>query len=196
MTQTTLNLIKKKEKKMMYRTEVQYKLFKNIFPDYETFSIWYKSTPLSDSETDVPSEKTFALIAYEYNDNHVAFTEESFKQRFAVDIYTFYREFEETTKSIIAMMQLTDDEIATADAFITNTAVIPETVTSTNVEEVDFVTSQQKQINKKGKLQVKKEQLSAKRVFTTRTFIKRFKHLFVKVIDDAYTPVIGENMED
>lgn len=180
----------------MYRTEVQYKLFKNIFPDYETFSTWYKSTPLSDSETDVPSEKTFALIAYEYNDNHVAFTEESFKQRFAVDIYTFYREFEETTKGIIAMMQLTDDEIATADAYITNTAVIPETATSTNVEEVDFVTSQQKQINKKGKLQVKKEQLSAKRVFTTRTFIKRFKHLFVKVIDAAYTPVIGENMED
>ena len=180
----------------MYRTEVQYKLFKNIFPDYETFSTWYKSTPLSDSETDVPSEKTFALIAYEYNDNHVAFTEESFKQRFAVDIYTFYREFEETTKSIIAMMQLTDDEIATADSYITNTAVIPEEVMSTNVEEVDFVTSQQKQINKKGKLQVKKEQLSAKRVFTTRTFIKRFKHLFVKVIDAAYTPVIGENMED
>lgn len=180
----------------MYRTEVQYKLFKNIFPDYATFASWYKSTPLSDNESDVPQEKTFALIAYEYNDNHVAFTDESFKQRFAIDIYTYYREFEETTKSILAMMQLTDEEIATADSYITNTAVIPETAMSTNVEEVDFVTTQQKQINKKGKLQVKREQLSAKRTFTTRTFIKRFKHLFVKIIDGAYTPVIEENMED
>lgn len=180
----------------MYRTEVQYKLFKNIFPNYETFASWYKSTPLSDGENDVPTKKTFSLIAYEYNDNHVAFTDESFKERFAIDIYTYYREFEETTKSIIAMMQLTDEEIATADSYITNTAVIPETAMSTNVEEVDFVTSQQKQINKKGKLQVKREQLSTKRTFTTRTFIKRFKHLFVKIIDDAYTPVIEENMED
>ena len=196
MTQITLNLIKKKEEKIMYRTEVQYNLFKNIFPDYETFASWYKATPFSDNENDVPTKKTFSLIAYEYNDSHVAFTDESFKEHFAIDIYTFYREFEETTKSIIAMMQLTDEEIATADSYITNTAVIPETAMSTNVEEVDFVTSQQKQINKKGKLQVKKEQLSAKRVFTTRTFIKRFKHLFVKVIDAAYTPVIGENMED
>lgn len=196
MTQITLNLIKKKEEKIMYRTEVQYKLFKNIFPDYETFASWYKSTPLSDDENDVPTKKTFSLIAYEYNDNHVAFTDESFKERFAIDIYTYYREFEETTKSILAMMQLTDEEIATADSYITNTAVIPETVMSTNVEEVDFVTSQQKQINKKGKLQVKREQLSTKRTFTTRTFIKRFKHLFVKIIDDAYTPVIEENMED
>ena len=180
----------------MYRNEVQYKLFKNIFPDYTTFSTWYKSTPFSDNDNDVPTEKTFSLIAYEYNDSHVAFTDESFKEHFAVDIYTFYREFEETTKGIIAMMQLTDEEIATADSYITNTAVIPETAMSTNVEEVDFVTSQQKQINKKGKLQVKKEQLSAKRTFTTRTFIKRFKHLFIKVIDSAYTPVIEENMED
>ena len=165
MTQIILNLIKKKEKKMMYRTEVQYKLFKNIFPDYETFSTWYKSTPLSDSETDVPAKKTFALIAYEYNDNHVAFTEESFKQRFAVDIYTFYREFEETTKSIIAMMQLTDEEIATADSYITNTAVIPETAMSTNVEEVEFCYKSTKANQQKGKT------TSQKRTIVNKTYI-------------------------
>ena len=73
----------------MYRTEVQYNLFKNIFPDYETFSSWYKSTPFSDNENDVPTKKTFSLIAYEYNDSHVAFTDESFKEHFAIDIYTF-----------------------------------------------------------------------------------------------------------
>lgn len=180
----------------MYLTRTQFNYFKNIFPDYQSFKEWYLSTPLSDDESDVPSEKTFALIAYEYNDSHAAFTDESFKEHFAIDLYTFYREFEETTKAILNMMKLTDDEIATADAMITNTAVVPEEGSSTNVEEVDFITTQQKQINKRGTLQVKKDQLSAKRVFTTRTFIKRFKHLFAIIIDDAYTPVIMENQED
>lgn len=196
MTLIIPNLMIKGGIKIMYLTRTQFNYFKNIFPDYQSFKEWYLSTPLSDDESDVPSEKTFALIAYEYNDSHAAFTDESFKEHFAIDLYTFYREFEETTKAILNMMKLTDDEIATADAMITNTAVVPEEGSSTNVEEVDFITTQQKQINKRGTLQVKKDQLSAKRVFTTRTFIKRFKHLFAIIIDDAYTPVIMENQED
>lgn len=181
---------------MPYQTKLLFSLFKNIFPNYQSFADWYRSTPFSDDDNDVPSEKTFSLIAYHYNDSHVAFTDESFKQRFAIDLYTFYREFEETSKSIFELMKLTEDDIALADATITNTAVIPEDENSTNAEEVDFITSQTKQINKKGKLQVKREQLSAKRILTTRTFIKRFKHLFAIIVDDAYTPVIGEDEED
>lgn len=172
------------------------RLFKNIFPDYESFANWYKSTPLSDNETDCPSIKTFTLIANEYNDSHVLLSPESFKQHFANDIYTYYREFEETTKSIIDLMKLTDDEIAIADVMITNLADIPETESSTNVEEVDFISNQQKNINKKGKLQIKKEQLSNKRAFTVRIFIKRFKHLFIKIVSPAYTFVVREDDED
>ena len=93
-------------------------LFKNVFPDYQSFKSWYQGLPLS--ENDVPSEKTFTLIAYEYNDSHISFSVEGFKQHFAVDLYTFYKEFEETTKSIIELMKLTDDEIATADSMIVN----------------------------------------------------------------------------
>lgn len=171
-------------------------LFKNIFPDYQTFKTWYTGTPLSDNKNDCPSEKTFTLIAYEYNDSHVSLSPESFKERFANDIYTYYREFEATTKSIIDLMNLTDSEISTADEMITNFANIPETENSTNVEEVDFITQQQKNINKKGKLQVKREQLANKRAFTVKTFINRFRHLFIKVISPAYTFVVKENEGD
>ena len=172
------------------------KLFKNIFPDYETFRQWYISTDLSDDENDCPSRKTFALIANEYNDSHTALSVESFKQRFANDIYTYYREFEETTKSILDLMKLTDDDISTADKMITNVANIPETASSTDIEEVDFVTTQQKNITKKGLLQIKKEQLSNKRAFTVKTFINRFRHLFIKIISPSFTFVIEENQED
>lgn len=171
-------------------------LFKNIFPTYKEFKDWYISTPLSDNELDVPTEKTFTLISYEYNDSHIAFSVESFKQHFANDIYTYYREFEATTKSIVELMELTDQDIAVADISITNMANIPETESSTDEETVDFISTQQKLINKKGSLQVKKEQLSAKRIFTVKTFINRFRHLFIKIVSPAYTYVIGEDMEE
>lgn len=171
-------------------------LFKNVFPDYKSFKDWYLSTPLSDDNTDVPSEKTFTLIAYEYNDSHIAYSVEGFKQHFANDIYTYYKEFEATTKSIIELMKLTDEEISTADSMIVNTANIPETENSTDEEVVDFISTQQKHINKKGKLQIKREQLSSKRIFTVKTFIGRFRHLFIKIISPAYNFVVAEPDEE
>lgn len=168
------------------------KLFKNIFSSYQDFVSWYTSTPLSDDPSDVPTKKTFTLIAYEYNDSHVNLSIESFKEHFANDIYTYYREFEETTKSINDLMSMTDEEIAIAGNMITNIANIPETASDTNEETVDFISQQQKMINKKGKLQIKREQLSNKRAYTTKTFLNRFRHLFIKIISPAYTDVYGE----
>lgn len=168
------------------------KLFKNIFPSYQDFVLWYTSTPLSDNSSDVPTERTFTLIAYEYNDSHVNLSVESFKEHFANDIYTYYREFEETTKGINELMAMTDEEIAIAGNMITNIANIPETASDTDEETVDFISQQQKMINKKGKLQIKREQLSNKRAYTTKTFLNRFRHLFIKIISPAYTDVYGE----
>lgn len=179
----------------MEQLDYSTRLFKNIFPTYEDFRNWYVGTPLSDG-TDCPSERTFTLIAYEYNDCHVAFSPESFKQRFANDIYTFYREFEATTEVIMDLMKLTDEEISTSDEMITNYANIPETESSTSAEEVDFITTQQKNINKKGKLQIKKEQLANKKAFTVKTFINRFRHLFIKIVSPAYNFVISEPDEE
>lgn len=36
-------------------------LFKNIFPTYTDFAGWYKTTPLSDDLSDVPSQKHLLL---------------------------------------------------------------------------------------------------------------------------------------
>ena len=171
-------------------------LFKDIFQDYESFAEWYKQTGLSDDDTDVPSKKTFTLIFNEYADCHSAFAPFDFKCHFANDLYTYYREFEETTKSLLELMKLTDDEIANADTMIINNANIPETESSTDEETVDFISQQQKTINKKGKLQIKREQLSNKRAFTTNRFLNRFKHLFIKILSSAYTPVYVEDNDD
>lgn len=168
------------------------RLFKNIFPSYQDFVSWYTSTPLSDNSFDVPTLRTFTLIAYEYNDSHVNLSVESFKQRFANDLYTYYKEFEATTKTIDELMQMTDDEISIAGNMITNIANIPETASGTDEETVDFISQQQKMINKKGKLQIKREQLSNKRSYTTKSFLNKFRHLFIKIISPAYTNVYGE----
>lgn len=167
-------------------------LFKNIFPTYEDFESWYLATPLSDSGTDVPNKKTFTLIAYEFNDSRVCMSVESFKEHFAIDVYTFYKEFEETTKGIIELMALTDSEISTADSLITNIANVPETSNSTNLETLDYISQHQKMINKKGALQIKREQLTSKRAFTVRTFLNRFRHLFVRILSPSYNFVVKE----
>ena len=139
------------------------------------------------------------IIVYSTNEREGFLTNqgiEKIRSGFANDIYTYYREFEATSKSIIDLMNLTDEEISIADSMITNFANIPETASSTDVEEVDFITNQQKAINKKGKLQIKKEQLSNKRTFTVKTFLNRFRHLFIKVISPAYTFVVAETDEE
>ena len=181
---------------MMYQTRTELPLFKNIFPNYETFRSWYTSIPLSSDSEDVPSEKTFTLIAYEYNSSHCSMLEEDFKQHFAVELYTFYKEFESSCKSIDELMKLQDDDIAIEYSTIMNTGETPETPSSTDVESVDFVSVQQKTINKKGTLQIKKEILANKRVYATRTFLKRFKHLFRICVDSPYVKVIGEHEGD
>lgn len=172
------------------------RLFKNIFPDYDTFAAWYRGTPLSEDINDVPSEKTFTILAYEFNDSHISLSPDSFKQHFANDLYTYYKEFEATTKSISELMQLTDSDIATADTLVTNFADVPETKKTTDVTSVDYISNQQKNINIKGTLQIKREQLSNKRTFTVKTFLKRFRHLFIKICSPAYTFVVREEDEE
>ncbi len=168
------------------------KVFVDLFPDYVTFKEWYNGSGLSDNELDIPSLKTFTLIRNEYADSHIAFSEESFKQHFANDLYTYYREFEATTKGILDLMELTDEQIEVSDTMITNTADIPETELSTDTKTVDYVSNSQKMMNVKGTLQIKREQLSNKRALTTKTFLNRFKHLFIRILSPSYTYVIGE----
>lgn len=171
-------------------------LFKNIFPDYVSFSTWYRSTPLSAGETDVPSEITFTLIAYEYNGSHTSMSPDGFKEHFAKDLYTYYKEFEATTKAIDDLMALTEDDVALDDTSIVNFADVPEEKRSTDTEKVDYISNQQKSLTKKGKLRIKKELLSNKRTYTVKTFINRFKHLFIKVLSPAYTFVVSEPDEE
>ena len=87
---------------------------------------------------------------------------------------------------------LTDEDIRISDRIINNTADVPETTLTTDVEEVDYISAQQKQISVKGNLQVKRELLSSKRAFTVKTFLNKFKHLFIKVISPSYTFVVEE----
>lgn len=171
-------------------------VFKNVFPDYEHFRNWYLQTGLSDDENDVPKLRTFTLIFNEFSDNHICLSVDSFKCRFSNDLYTYYKEFEETTENIKLLMNLNDEDIAISGSEIINSANIPEEASSTSVEEVDFISNQQKTIRRKGKLQIRREQLSNKRTYTVKTFLNRFRHLFIKVISPSYNFVECEPEHD
>lgn len=168
------------------------KLFKDIFPTYEDFATWVEESGMTGEDFSIPRKTTFMIIYNHYACSHVAFTEETFKMHFLNELYTFCGEFEATTDAIVQLRNLTDEEIAVADSMIENFANIPETEQSTDTETVNFISQQQKMINKKGVLQVKREQLSNKRIFTVKTFLKRFRHLFIRIIVPAYTDVWKE----
>lgn len=172
------------------------KIFKNIFPNYQTFSEWYASSPLSNGLTDIPSNKTFRIISNEYNDCHVCMTEESFKEHFENELYTYYKEFEATTKAIDELMELTDAQVEDGGKMIVNMADIPENVSSTDADTVNFISQHQKTLTRKGVLQIKREQISNKRAYTVRRFLERFRHLFIRVISPYYTTVYMEKDED
>lgn len=171
-------------------------LFKNIFEDYDTFKTWYLDCGLSDDEEDVPAKKTFRLIANEFNDCHTCYSVESFKEHFANVLYTYYKEFEATTSAIDKLMSLSDSEAEVNSSFITNVADIPETTSDTNADVVDFISQQQKNIDMKGKSQVYREQISNKRAYTVKTFLNRFRALFIKIISPSYTRVYGESEDE
>lgn len=170
------------------------KVFGNLFPDYDTFKEWFLSTPFG-SKT-VPNEITFTLIAYEYNDCHLCMNEKNFKEHFAVDLYTYTKEFEKTTERIDKLMELTEDDISTDSTSVMNIATIPENSYDTDSETVNFVTTQQKNINKKGKSNIQREMLSNSRSYTVKTFLRRFKHLFISVLSPSYVKVYREDVED
>ena len=77
---------------------------------------------------------------------------DGFKEHFAKDLYTYYKEFEATTKAIDDLMALTEDDVALDDTSIVNFADVPEEKRSTDTEKVDYISNQQKSLTKKGKL--------------------------------------------
>ena len=142
---------------------------------------------------EIPSFKTFSYLYNEYADCHTAFDLEGFLNHFENDLQTFWKEFEATNKEIDRLMNLSDAEIAIEYSHIVNIAQIPETESSTDAESVNYITQQQKELNKKGNLQIIREQLVNKRAYTIRQFIARFKHLFIKVISPTYITVYSDD---
>ena len=145
---------------------------------------------------DIPEFKTFSYLYNEYADCHAAFDFIGFLNHFENDLQTFYKEFEATNKEIDRLMGLTDEQIAIEYSHIMNIAQIPENTYDTDSESVNFVTQQQKDLNKKGTLQIVREQLVNKKAYTVRQFIARFKHLFIKVLSPTYIPVYEGEEED
>lgn len=139
-----------------------------------------------DKKLDCPRLQTFSLLFNNYSDNHIASSLETFKMHFTNILDTYFKEYENTTKAIDKLMDLKEEDIATDYSTILNIANIPETESTTNQEEVNFISQQQKTISKKGKLQISKEILASKKAYTTRTFLNRFKYLFIKIISSGY----------
>lgn len=171
----------------------EFKLFKDIFPDYQSFSTWYATTLFHLSSGQAPNAITFSIIYNEYCASHVAYSEEVFKNKFANDLYTYYEDFEQESAAIKDLMKLTSEDIIKAGSTVTNFADIPEKTSDTDAEVVDFVSQQQKTNMFRSELEAKREVIRNKRELSVRRFLSRFRHLFIRIISPDYIKVYVED---
>lgn len=177
-------------------TEMQgydFKLFKDIFPDYLTFSNWYDATIFAINGEKRPNNIIYQLIYNEYCVSTIAFSEEVFKGKFSNDLYTYCSDFEQECAAIKDLMALTSEEVAEAGTTVLNIADVPETLSSTDVDIANYISQQQKTISKRGKLEVKRERVRNMREFSVRRFLGRFRHLFIRIISPDYVRVYVED---
>ena len=176
-------------------TEIQgydFRLFKDIFPDYQSFSTWYSNTPFHLLYGQMPDIVTFTIIYNEYCVSHVSYSDEVFKNKFANDLYTYFEDFEQESAAIRDLMKLTSEEVIKAGSTVLNIADIPEQVNSTDAETVSFVSQQQKTNMFRSELEAKREIIRNKRELSVRRFLGRFRHLFMKIISPDYIRVYVE----
>lgn len=163
--------------------------------NYNAFKTWYRTqSHFSDSDTDVPKEKTFWLIASEFMDSHVAFSDVDFYNHFAVKLYTYYKEFEKKTDIINSLLELTEEQVTTEYSDVSNTADVPETPTNTSATVVDYISRQNKLMHLKGKLQANLDLLDNKKAYTVDAFLAKFRPLFIKVVSPEYNYGFGTNV--
>lgn len=173
-----------------------FKLFKDVFPDYQTFLDWYSQTPFATTFNKSPNIVTFNIIYNEYCVSHLAFSEEVFKCKFSNDIYTYFEDFEQESEAIKDLMALTSEDIVKAGSTVVNFADIPEKTSDTDAEVVDFVSQQQKTNMFRSELESKREVIRNKRELSVRRFLSRFRHLFMRIISPDYIKVYVEDKHE
>ena len=161
------------------------KTFSDIYGDYESFLKDYQLIGIPQKLKDLDFLKTiYVLLMGEYASSSImSLSEDQFRIRLFTLIMSYGPQYERELDIQSTLLGMTDDELRLSSKAIYNTAINP----STELPEGDL--SEIKTVNQQNVTKHQRSKLDAYALLSemldadlTKRFIKRFDHLFVRVL--------------
>lgn len=179
-----------------YRTRT----FGEIFPDVTSFTDFYSSGPIpgrllnGNDYSTYQADTIYTLLCSEYFGAHISMSSEDwFKLKVMQIIYEYGPTWQREMALQDKLLALTDDQLMTGSKAIYNHAAHPSTDPSTaTLEELTYIDDQNTSNWKKERIRAFVDGSSGLDDSITRTFLNRFKKLFIKFIYPTGPVLYGE----
>lgn len=160
--------------------------FAEIYTEFDTFATEYKENGLPNSTLTDNNLKTLYYLLYaRYGNSCVASSDENqFKYKLFSTIFMYGPAWQKRLEIQGKLLGLSDDEIVKGSTAIYNSALNPSTSPSTqSMEELQYINSQNTTKYKKSKLEGYASLYEIIKTDVTEEFIRKFKKLFITVVE-------------
>lgn len=166
-------------------TQQYTKTFSNIFPNYESFEEGWNDLELPETFTDINFLKTiYILLMGEYGFSSImSMSEDLFKVKLFTRIMAYGGHYEREFNMQRKLLTMTDEELQVSSKAIFNTSINPsEAPTTDTLDELTTINQQNVTKHKRSLLDAYSYLTSLLDDSITKTFVKRFNDLFVRVL--------------
>jgi hypothetical protein len=170
--------------------------FINIFQSVEGFANSYIVSPLNNDELEYSDLKLIYYLLYSrYGNSHIASSDEN---QFEYNLYSIIWQYAPDWKKQVSVQKrlraLSEQELLTGSKGIYNTILNPATVTDVTSDELLTTVNQQNtQTFKKGLISAYADLIALLKHDVTEEFLRRFKKLFINVLQPDYPLLYEEN---
>lgn len=159
-------------------------LFTDIYDTVNDFMEDYESNPFPKMITDDSARVIYYLLLANYANNSIANLDiDQFKNRLFATIYQYAPTWEKRIEIQKRLRELSEDDLRQSAKQIANNALNPdEAPTTSSMEELDYISSQNTVNTKKGIITAYQDLWSLLKIDVTESFINEFKKLFIQVV--------------
>ncbi len=157
----------------------------NIYPTYDDFLNDYMELGIPQRLKNVAFLETiYVLLMGEYASSSImSFSEDQFRLRLFTLIMSYGPQYERELNLQDTLLRMTDDELQLSSKAIYNTSLHPDQAPTTDtLDELPTINQQNVTKHKRSKLDAYAMLTDLLNADLTKQFIKRFDHLFVRVL--------------
>lgn len=157
----------------------------DVYPSYAQFVNDYQTLGIPQRLTDVSFLETiYILLMGEYASSSImSFSEDQFRLRLFTLIMSYGPQYERELKLQDTLLRMTDEELQLSSKAIYNSSFNPsEAPTTDTLDELTTINQQNVTKHKRSKLDAYAMLTDLLNADLTKQFIKRFDHLFVRVL--------------